>query len=107
MSYTSKAAVVALSEAWHEELKEAGIHVSVLAPAFVKTRYGHGGDLRWALAGRSEDKVRAVMAVSGLSAELPVIAADSGDPVAMQEMVARTRGYRARKRCPYRLLLWL
>lgn len=38
-AYTAtKAAVVALSEAWHEELKEFGIHVSVLAPAFVKTR---------------------------------------------------------------------
>jgi NAD(P)-dependent dehydrogenase (short-subunit alcohol dehydrogenase family) len=38
-AYTAtKAAVVALSEAWAHELKDQNIHVSVLAPAFVKTR---------------------------------------------------------------------
>lgn len=34
----TKAAVVALSEAWREELEPAGIGVSVLCPAFVKSR---------------------------------------------------------------------
>ena len=34
----TKAAVVALSEAWAEELKAAGIRVAVLCPAFVQTR---------------------------------------------------------------------
>jgi short-subunit dehydrogenase len=38
-AYTAtKAAVVALSESWAGELEEDGIHVSVLCPAFVKTR---------------------------------------------------------------------
>ena len=38
-AYTAtKAAVVALSESWAAELKDDGIHVAVLAPAFVKTR---------------------------------------------------------------------
>ena len=38
-SYTAtKAAVVALTEAWAVELASSDIHVSVLAPAFVKTR---------------------------------------------------------------------
>ncbi len=38
-AYTAtKAAVVALSESWAEELGNQGIHVSVLAPAFVRTR---------------------------------------------------------------------
>lgn len=38
-AYTAtKAAVVALSEAWLQELQSDNIHVSVLAPAFVKTR---------------------------------------------------------------------
>ncbi|MEO0436126.1 MAG: SDR family NAD(P)-dependent oxidoreductase [Pseudomonadota bacterium] len=37
--YTAtKAAVVALTEAWSAELGSSNIHVSVLAPAFVKTR---------------------------------------------------------------------
>ncbi|TDG11364.1 SDR family NAD(P)-dependent oxidoreductase [Seongchinamella unica] len=38
-AYTAtKAAVVALSESWHDELKNTPVQVSVLAPAFVKTR---------------------------------------------------------------------
>lgn len=38
-AYTAtKAAVVAMTEAWALELKDSPIHVSVLAPAFVKTR---------------------------------------------------------------------
>lgn len=38
-AYTAtKNAVVALSEAWHQELRRQQIHVSVLCPAFVKTR---------------------------------------------------------------------
>ena len=38
-AYTAtKAAVVALSESWAGELEDQGIHVSVLCPAFVKTR---------------------------------------------------------------------
>jgi NAD(P)-dependent dehydrogenase (short-subunit alcohol dehydrogenase family) len=38
-AYTAtKAAVVALTEAWSIELGKSNIHVSVLAPAFVKTR---------------------------------------------------------------------
>lgn len=38
-AYTAtKAAVVALSEAWAGELHDSNVHVSVLAPAFVKTR---------------------------------------------------------------------
>ena len=38
-AYTAtKAAVVALTEAWSLELSNSNIHVSVLAPAFVKTR---------------------------------------------------------------------
>lgn len=38
-AYTAtKSAVVALSESWHQELRRHQIHVSVLCPAFVKTR---------------------------------------------------------------------
>jgi short-subunit dehydrogenase len=38
-AYTAtKTAVVGMSESWHEELKPHNIHVSVLCPAFVKTR---------------------------------------------------------------------
>ena len=53
----TKAAVVAMSESWHAELQDQGIHVAVLCPGFVKTRinlsqrnrqaqYASGGDSR-------------------------------------------------------------
>lgn len=41
-AYTaSKVAVVGMSESWYEELKPHNIQVSVLCPAFVKTRINH------------------------------------------------------------------
>ncbi len=41
-SYTAtKVAVVGMSESWHAELKPHNIQVSVLCPAFVKTRINH------------------------------------------------------------------
>jgi len=41
--YTAtKVAVVGMSESWHIELKPHNINVSVLCPAFVKTRINHG-----------------------------------------------------------------
>ena len=62
-----------------------------LVAEYLNRRYGLGGELRWALAGRSEDKIRAVMAESGLPAELPVLVADSSDAAALQALAARTK----------------
>jgi short subunit dehydrogenase-like uncharacterized protein len=45
--------------------------------------------LRWALAGRSVDKLEKVRAQVGADVEL--IVADSGDPVALASLAARTR----------------
>jgi short subunit dehydrogenase-like uncharacterized protein len=45
--------------------------------------------LRWALAGRSIDKLEKVRAQVGVDVEL--IVADSGDPVALADLVARTK----------------
>ncbi|MFT7289111.1 MAG: short subunit dehydrogenase-like uncharacterized protein [Halieaceae bacterium] len=61
-----------------------------LVAEYLNERYGVGGELRWALAGRNAEKIHAVMAESKLPAELTVIAADSSDAPALQAMVART-----------------
>ncbi len=57
-AYTAtKSAVVALSESWHQELAHHGIHVSVLCPAFVKTRI-HLADRNRQSAYQSQERQR-------------------------------------------------
>jgi short subunit dehydrogenase-like uncharacterized protein len=54
-------------------------------------RYGAGDDLKWAMAGRSEEKLRRVRSEIGEGAErVPLITADSHDEASLAAMVART-----------------
>jgi short subunit dehydrogenase-like uncharacterized protein len=65
-----------------------------LVAEYLWSRYGGDGDLRWAIAGRNEEKLRALQtALAGVGADdqLPVIVADSNDPASLEPMVARTR----------------
>ena len=55
-------------------------------------RHGVGGDLKWALAGRSQDKLEKIRAGLGdAAADLPLIVADSHDSASLDAMVERTR----------------
>jgi NAD(P)-dependent dehydrogenase (short-subunit alcohol dehydrogenase family) len=57
-AYTAtKNAVVALSEGWHQELRRQQIHVSVLCPAFVKTRIHLSERNRQAVYQSTDEKV--------------------------------------------------
>ncbi len=49
-------------------------------------------DIRWAMAGRSKDKLEAVRDEMGVPAETPLIVADSSDPASLKALAARTRG---------------
>lgn len=62
-----------------------------LIAEYLAEHYGADGSLRWALAGRNAEKIRLVSSASGLPDTLEVIAADSADRAALDEMVARTR----------------
>ncbi|MEL6791849.1 MAG: saccharopine dehydrogenase NADP-binding domain-containing protein [Pseudomonadota bacterium] len=48
-------------------------------------------DKRWAMAGRSLDKLAAVRGEMGLPADTPLIAADAADPASIAAMVAETK----------------
>ena len=50
---------------------------------------GVSGAGRWAIAGRSRDKLEAVR--GRLSADVPVIVADVGDPASLRAMAESTR----------------
>jgi len=54
---------------------------------------GYRGDnaLKWAMAGRSLDKLAAVRDAVGAPADTPLIAADSGDPASIRAMVDQTK----------------
>ena len=63
-----------------------------LVAEYLLRQYGIGGDLRWALAGRSETKLQQVRDGLGAAASgLELIVADSFDEDALQALAARTR----------------
>lgn len=62
-----------------------------LIAEYLAAQHGSGADLKWALAGRSADKIQQVVAESGLPTDLPVITADSSDADALTAMVERTQ----------------
>ena len=63
-----------------------------LVAEYLLDRYGIGQDLRWAIAGRSEDKLAALKAELGAeAANLPTIVADSFDEEKLAAMAASTK----------------
>ena len=54
-------------------------------------RYGVGGELRWAMAGRSADKLAAVRDEIGAPKETPLVVADASDPASLQAVVVRAK----------------
>jgi short subunit dehydrogenase-like uncharacterized protein len=62
-----------------------------LVAEYLLRQYGADGDLRWALAGRSEDKLREVREKLGSAAsDVDLIVADSFDKIALRSLCERT-----------------
>ena len=63
-----------------------------LVAEYLLERYGHRDDLRWAIAGRSQEKLSVLKAELGKDATtLETIVVDSSDGPALAEMARRTR----------------
>lgn len=63
-----------------------------LVAKYLLRQYGVGGDVRWAIAGRSEDKLDALRGELDVEKEaLATIVADSFDPGALADMARRTQ----------------
>ena len=60
-----------------------------LVAEYLAAEYGVG-DLNWAMAGRNLDKLASVRDAIGAPRDLPLIAADGGDPASLKAMVDRT-----------------
>jgi short subunit dehydrogenase-like uncharacterized protein len=58
-----------------------------LVAEYLKSKTG----LKWAMAGRSADKLAEVRALVGAAADTPLIVADASDPASLDAMVKRTK----------------
>lgn len=62
-----------------------------LVAEHLAARYGVGGEVKWAMAGRSLDKLQAVRDEIGAPDDTPLVVADAGDAASVKAMVERTK----------------
>ncbi len=62
-----------------------------LVAEYLNTAYGVGGDLAWAMAGRSLARLTQVRDALGIDAALPLLVADARDGAALAALVAQAR----------------
>ncbi len=58
---------------------------------YLNEQYGVGGEISWAMAGRSQDKLVQVRDEMGIPADVPLVVADAGDPASVDAMVKRAQ----------------
>src|SRR3954451_18107831 len=62
-----------------------------LVAEYLALRYGKHSDLKWAMAGRSLEKLASVRDAIGAATDTPLVVADAGDPASLKAMVDQTR----------------
>ena len=62
-----------------------------LVAEYLATHYKGDGTLKWAMAGRSWEKLSTVRDAIGAPADTPLIVADAADPASLKTMVAQAR----------------
>ncbi|MEA2796012.1 MAG: hypothetical protein QOI87_3392 [Bradyrhizobium sp.] len=62
-----------------------------LVAEYLAAHYTGKGDLKWAMAGRSRDKLASVRDAIGAPADTALIVADASDPASLKAMVDQTR----------------
>ncbi len=62
-----------------------------LVAEYLNNQYGVGGEVHWAMAGRSQDKLRQVRDEMGISQDITLIAADASNYDSIEALVNRTR----------------
>jgi short subunit dehydrogenase-like uncharacterized protein len=62
-----------------------------LVAEYLAQRYGQGSGVRWAMAGRSLDKLAAVRDEIGAPKDTPLIAADASDPASLDKLAGKTK----------------
>ena len=62
-----------------------------LVAEYLAAHYKGDSNLKWAMAGRSKDKLAAVRDAIGAPSDTPLIVADAGDPASLKAMVDQTK----------------
>src|SRR5215470_1825845 len=62
-----------------------------LVAEYLATHYKGDASLKWAMAGRSQEKLASVRDAIGAPKDLPLIVADASDPASLKAMVEQTR----------------
>ena len=63
-----------------------------LVAEYMAGQYGVGGDApKWAMAGRSQEKLEEVRDLIGAPADTPLVVADAGDPDSLDAMTKRAK----------------
>ena len=62
-----------------------------LVAEYLAAQYKGDGNLKWAMAGRSKEKLASVRDAIGAPADTPLIVADASDPASLKAMVAQTK----------------
>jgi short subunit dehydrogenase-like uncharacterized protein len=62
-----------------------------LVAEYLAARYAGKSDLKWAMAGRSRDRLAAVRDAIGAPKDIPLMVADAGDPASLRAMAGQTR----------------
>src|SRR5882757_70262 len=62
-----------------------------LVAEYLAAQYKADAGLKWAMAGRSKDKLATVRDAIGAPADTPLIVADASDPASLKAMVAQTK----------------
>ena len=62
-----------------------------LVAEYLNDRYGADGEIRWAMGGRSADKLAAVREEMGIPESVPIVVADSSDADALTAMAKQTK----------------
>jgi len=58
---------------------------------YLNMQYGVNGDIKWAMAGRSEEKLKQVRDEMGIPKDVPLVLADASQPESVQAMVESTQ----------------
>lgn len=62
-----------------------------LVAEHLAARYGVGGEVKWAMAGRSLEKLETVRDEIGAPTDTPLVVADAADPASLKAMVGRAK----------------
>lgn len=62
-----------------------------LVAEYLNNQYGVNGDVKWAMAGRSEDKIRTVCGLIGAPDDTPFVVADANNPASLRDMANRAK----------------